>query len=62
MLVASLVFLINTAIKMAMAIKLSMGINTSAFFCQLLFIHNYRRKTITFYASGIIEEGYDVNS
>ena len=37
----------NTAI--AMAIKLSMMINTSAFFSQMLFIHNYRRMTITFY-------------
>ena len=32
-----------------MAIKLSLVINTSAFFYQLLFIHNYRRMTITFY-------------
>ena len=32
-----------------MAMKLSMVINTSAFFYQLLFIHNYCRMTITFY-------------
>ena len=49
MVVASFVFLINTSIKMAVAIKLSLGIITSAFFCQLLFIHNYNRMTITFY-------------
>ena len=34
-------------IKMAMAIKLSTVISTSAFFYQLLFIHH--RMTITFY-------------
>ena len=31
-----------------MAIKLSTVINTSAFFCQLLFIYNCSRMTITF--------------
>ena len=32
-----------------MAIKLSTVINTSAFFCRLLFIHNYPRLVIVFY-------------
>ena len=47
--VANSVFLTNTAIKMAMVIKSSTVINTSAVFYQLLFIHIYRRMTITFF-------------
>ena len=57
--VASFVFLINTAVRMTMAIKLSTGINTSVFFffflfvccffSQLFFVHNDSRMTITFY-------------
>ena len=41
---------------MTMAIKFSTVRNTSAFFCQLLFIHiNYRRMIITFY--GLVAAG-----
>ena len=42
-------FFINIAIKMGMATKLSMVINTSAFFYQLLFIYINCRMTITYY-------------
>ena len=49
MVVVNFVFFTNTAIKMAMATKLSTVINISAFFYQLLFIHNYPRMSITFY-------------
>ena len=41
------IILTNTCIKMAMAIELSTVLYTSAFFCQLLFIHNYHRMIIT---------------
>ena len=37
-----------------MAIKLSTVINTSGFFCQLFFIHNYRRMAI-FYGIDVAE-------
>ena len=53
--VANFVSLTNTAIKMTMAIKLSIVIDTSAFFYQLLFIHNYCRKTITVLAFMLLE-------
>ena len=34
---------------MAMAKSIPTVTNTSAFFCHLFFIHNYRKMTITFY-------------
>ena len=49
MVVANLVFLSTTAIEMVMIIKVSSVINTSAFFDQLLIIHNSCRMAITFY-------------
>ena len=49
------VFLTSTAVKIALAIKLSKVTNTSAFFYQLLFIHNYRRMTVTFNALMLLE-------
>ena len=49
MVLANFVFLTNTAIKMAMFINLSTLTNTSDFFYQLLFIHNYHRITLIFY-------------
>ena len=55
MVVASFVFHINTAIKIAVAVKLSKGINTSAFFCQLLFIHNYSKMPQCFMALTMLE-------
>ena len=42
----------RTKLAMATMYKLITEINASAFFCQLLFIHNYNRMTITFYGLG----------